>query len=920
MIKAKKRTKQKKTFQFNGWATTDEDEIIRRQLRASQEKMRVTNLEPEHDYFSTFQAESLSGGHYLVEIRSLEARDNSCDCPDFKTNQLGSCKHIEYILLQLKKRGVRKFKQAALAGSQRIEIYLDKRDDNCVKVLFPQKINITSKAYGLIEPYFSSNGNLLSKPAIAFPALERLISQAHKSIRNKIRLSKHIKAHVQQVMLTNNKQQARENFLKDVERGKQSMQPVNHPLFTYQQQGMLHLAFNERALLADEMGLGKTVQAIAAAQLLYKLRGIKRVLIVATASLKTEWEEQIKKFSGLSIQLVFGSRKERLQQYRADAFYFICNYEQVLRDVELINRGLMPDVVILDEAQRIKNWQTKTAAAIKRLQSRYAFVLTGTPVENRIDDIYSIVQFLRPNLFGALFRFNREFYQLNDKGKPVGYKNLDELHRRIKPILLRRTKEDVEEELPERSVNNYFVTMSREQNNLYAEHSQRLTRYLNILKKRPLTKEENQRMHGCLACMRMVCDSPYILDLETRISPKLDEFVNLLDELMADPSNKIIIFSEWERMLQLVREKLQQLSFGAAWHTGSVAQTKRREEIKRFKSDPNCRFFLSTDSGSLGLNLQVANVVINFDLPWNPAKLEQRIARAWRKYQSRHVQVINLVTEDSIESRMLGLLEQKRQLSKGILEGIGETKMQLPSGRTAFIDRIQQLIDDDQVPITISSQKDKKSLQASCDDLLAKYQNKIDYLALSTSEGKIAGLLVAEDEQTAKNIQSLKHGNPLEVIDYETYQLLLRLESKGLLSLSDNVNVLHQSANKQTKPQLINPHWIEQAIKLYEQAERKWKIGQVLLSNEFIEESLAAFLESVKKSLHAYGYLKGFGETFSEKNHLALLTARHQLPEQYASLHKALHMNNGKQKVHDYHDKCQQLLGFVKESIKNSSC
>ncbi len=196
------------------------------------------------------------------------------------------------------------------------------------------------------------------------------------------------------------------------------------------------------------MGLGKTVQAIAACELLRRTRDIRRVLVISPASLKGEWEEQIGKFTDLPSHIIQGPRAKRLQQYEKSAFFFLANYEQIRPDVEEINTTLAPDVIILDEAQRIKNWQTKTATSVKRLQSPYAFVLTGTPVENRIDEIYSIAQFLDPQLFGPLFRFNRDFYQLDEKGRAIGYKNLDRLHERLQPILLRRRKEDVEGELP----------------------------------------------------------------------------------------------------------------------------------------------------------------------------------------------------------------------------------------------------------------------------------------------------------------------------------------------------------------------------------------------------------------------------------------------------------------------------------------
>jgi SNF2 family DNA or RNA helicase len=210
----------------------------------------------------------------------------------------------------------------------------------------------------------------------------------------------------------------------------------------------LHLAFTERALLADEMGLGKTIQAIAACSLLHRLGQAVRVLVVTPASLKTEWEEQIQRFTDLPYQLVFGGRAQRLKRYvlagqsvaagilpavepggkmppytagkmpaATIPFFTIVNYEQMLADALEVNEHLRPDVIVLDEAQRIKNWDTKTTRAIKRLRSRHAFILTGTPIENRLDEIYSLMSFLDPGLLGPLFRFNRQFYDLNEQGR-----------------------------------------------------------------------------------------------------------------------------------------------------------------------------------------------------------------------------------------------------------------------------------------------------------------------------------------------------------------------------------------------------------------------------------------------------------------------------------------------------------------------
>ena len=356
---------------------------------------------------------------------------------------------------------------------------------------------------------------------------------------------------------------------------------------------MLHLAFTERALLADEMGLGKTIQAIAACALLHRLGQARHILVVTPASLKSEWEEQIQRFTELPLQLVFGGRAGRLKAYDNAPFFTIVNYEQMVTDALEVNARLKPDIVILDEAQRIKNWSTKTAQAVKRLQSRYAFVLTGTPIENRIDELHSLMDFLDPAVLGPLFRFNRDFYELDERGRPSGFRNLDQLHARIKPRLLRRRKADVETELPERTDRNHFVQLSEAQKQNYATHEQQVARLMQIAKRRPLSQPEQEKLQRELAMMRMICDTNYILDPEDRACPKLGELEKILEESQENDA-KVIVFSEWERMLELARELCGRLNLGFAWHTGSVPQRRRRAEINLFKGDTGCRVFLST--------------------------------------------------------------------------------------------------------------------------------------------------------------------------------------------------------------------------------------------------------------------------------------------------------------------------------------
>ena len=455
-----------------GWRTTDEDEIALRRWRGRTEIFAVEPIEPAQPVFGTFRVRSGSGAAYEVEIRSLTSFTNSCDCLDYRANGLGTCKHIEGVLVALRQRGSLAFRVAAARGSARIEVFLDRRGSAAPSLTWPSTDRRAARAARrFLAPFLDPSGTLTHDPA----RIEALMSAWHVTpvaVRQQVRVSRHFAPWFDRLRRERSRKQARAAFLAEVRNGAASFDLLRCPLLPYQREGMLHLVFGERALLADEMGLGKTIQAIAACELLARRKNVGRVLVVCPASLKAEWEEQIARFTERSVRSVFGSRAARLAAYREPAFFNIVNYEQVLGDAPDINEVLRPDVIILDEAQRIKNWQIKTARQVKSLRSLYAFVLTGTPVENRIDELYSIVQYLDPELIGPLFRFNRDFYDLDERGRPVDYKNLAGLRRRLQPVMLRRRKCDVEAELPGRTVKNYFVPMAEEQALRYADYEQ----------------------------------------------------------------------------------------------------------------------------------------------------------------------------------------------------------------------------------------------------------------------------------------------------------------------------------------------------------------------------------------------------------------------------------------------------------------
>ncbi|HWP58202.1 MAG TPA: DEAD/DEAH box helicase [Candidatus Acidoferrales bacterium] len=836
------------------WRTTDADEINKRRWRAQTEAPRIFQLDHRHPIFSNFRVGSSSGLSYDVEIRSLARRLFSCTCVDFRTNALGTCKHVEATLLYLEARYPRLFQKARRNDDSPL---IDIVPDPAAQTLRIERV--LDRVPGPLQALVCADGRLRGDNP------ERTLEQLRRARIQNLRISQEVEPWLEAQQQIAERRALLREYEQKVQAGEWPLQETLVPLYPYQREGMLHLAFKERALLADEMGLGKTIQAIAACALLHRLEKASRVLVVTPASLKTEWEEQIQRFTKLGYQLVFGPRRKRLALYVSAPFFTIVNYEQMLKDALDVNEKLKPDVVILDEAQRIKNWNTKTAQAVKRLRSRYAFVLTGTPIENRIDELYSLMDFLNPAVLGPLFRFNREFYELDERGRPAGYRNLEQLHRKIKPFMLRRRKADVETELPERSVRNFFVALSREQRDRYDEYETMVARLASIAKRRPLTPEESERLMRGLAMMRMVCDTNYILDPAEKTCPKLRELEKILEECRENSDVKVLVFSEWERMLGLVRELCERLGIGYALHTGSVPQRRRRAEILLFKNDPNCRVFLSTDSGSTGLNLQDASVVINCDLPWNPARLEQRIARAWRKNQTRSVTVINLVSEGTIEHRMLETLASKQALAEGVLDLRGDLKgIRFKSGRQALLARLQQMLGSSPSSADHEVHRPKPLPADRALAFSALAAEKMGQALLRCEErypleGSHSVLLVVVDADAAlwreklsalhKDVFTNGHSDPLsriEVIDRATDEALRRMIEAGLVAPATRaVRGLYSRNGEAPGPAPLSEAEKQKALAYVDKSKRKLKMALLLESGGLIEEAREACLETV---------------------------------------------------------------------------
>ncbi|MGA9849855.1 MAG: DEAD/DEAH box helicase [Roseiarcus sp.] len=652
---------------------------LRRQFGREQ-AFGLENLGSE-PFFSEFRVSNpVSKSSYRVAIRGLGPGGNFCSCPDYATSELGTCKHIEFTLARLeKKRGA---KTAFARGYQPAfsELYL--RNDGKRSVHFRAGTDcppaLREAAAGLFDA--EHNGML---PDERLGELEHFMTIASKS-------GHELRAYDDALDFVAGRRDAEQRAAKLAQlfpRGAADpklLALLKAPLYPYQAEGALFAVRAGRAMIGDDMGLGKTIQAIAATEILARHFGVSKVLVVCPTSLKYQWQSEIMRFSDRqgenAVRVINGGRAQRQRDYALDDFCKITNYEKLKPDLDLI-AAWAPELVIVDEAQRVKNWNTIAARALKRVDSPYAIVLTGTPLENKLEELISIVQFVDQHRLGPTWKLLHEHQVKDEAGRVTGYTGLEKIGQTLAPVMIRRRKSEVLRQLPSRTDQNLLVPMTEMQMLYHQENADVVARIVQRWRKtRFLTDKDQRRLTCALQNMRMSCNSTYLLDQETDHGVKADELAALFEDLFAEPEAKAVVFSQWTRTHDIVIRRLEARGLGYVSFHGGVPSDKRPALVERFRDDPNCRVFLSTDAGSTGLNLQHASTLVNMDLPWNPAILEQRIGRIHRMGQVRPVRVINFVAKGTIEEGMLSVLAFKRSLSAGILDG-GSSEISLGGSR-----------------------------------------------------------------------------------------------------------------------------------------------------------------------------------------------------------------------------------------------
>jgi superfamily II DNA or RNA helicase len=684
-----------------------------REERAQKEDMELSGPNEGDGPWGDYRILSHNSGKtYRVALRGLTRGLSFCSCPDFKCNTLGTCKHLIFA----KKVISEKYSDDALNSPfirTHTTVHLIYGTDVQLKLELPKE-NIPEAL-----KLFSSGP--ITDIAALMKAIQQSISAGYNVVIypdaaefiDNILFKQRIDNLVRQIRNNPETHSLRTELLKE-------------PLLPYQLDGIAFAAQAGRSVIADDMGLGKTIQAIGLSQFLKQQAGIKRVLVISPASLKFQWQKEITKFTDLSSIIIAGDAETRSAQYDTNSFFTICNYEQVLKDKPFIER-LSWDLIILDEGQRIKNYESKTSQAIKSLRSTYALVLSGTPLENRLEDLFSIINFVDSRLLGPAFQFFEDYQIKDDKGRISGYKNLDLLRAKLSTVLIRRTRKGVLPELPEMSQEMRFIPPSEAQLALDTACRKQMQM---IISKKHLSEMDLLRLRKAMTESRMAANSITLVDRQSdEKSGKIKEIREIIEQLSAHPNYKVLIFSEWNLMLDKIADELDEMDIIHNRIDGTLKANQKDHAVNSFNNSETA-VLLCSNTASLGLNLQTADTLINVDIPWSPARMEQRKARAHRLGQSQPVHVISLVTAGTIEERLLHNFDKKMELFTAALDPETDIcEVSMTGGMSDLRTKLQTLLTSSKssghhLETVVSMSKiDKESIAHSAGQLLAESLN-----------------------------------------------------------------------------------------------------------------------------------------------------------------------------------------------------
>ncbi len=420
-------------------------------------------------------------------------------------------------------------------------------------------------------------------------------------------------------------------------------------------------------ILADDMGLGKTIQALSSLQLYRENNKTMTAIVVCPTTLMFNWENEIRKFTpNLTYRIHHGGERIRDKKIFEEHDVVITTYGTLRSDIKFMLETNF-DYIVLDESQAIKNPQSKVTKAACLLNAKNRLCMSGTPLQNNTFDIYAQMNFLNPGMLGSVEYFRNEFATPIDKFGEKEHK--EHLKKLLFPFILRRTKEQVAKDLPEKTETILFCEMEEEQRNIYdAYRNDYRDKILGVIKEQGIQKSQLTILQGLMK-LRQICDSPAIMNENEQMpnaSVKLDELSREITENIGN--HKALVFSQFLGMLGLIREKLTALGVKFEYFDGSTSAVDREKAIQRFQKDDEVRVFLiSLKAGGVGLNLTAADYVYIVDPWWNPAVEQQAIDRTHRIGQTKNIFAYRMICKDTIEDKILQLQDKKRALAKDLV-------------------------------------------------------------------------------------------------------------------------------------------------------------------------------------------------------------------------------------------------------------
>ncbi len=689
--------------------------LLRRFAFGRADRLEIIARPPHGRHLGLYATRRLGslGRPYRTLLRRIEPLEGSCDCADFLRSSLALCKHLLTVLEDVTSR------RGGLndAGREPMPKSSPLRWDPVRPLTGPGDwLSRIRWVDGIPDRdlrrwFHPGDGDCSTLDVPATPETRLAVVDALLGVLG----HGHAEPALHALLQEDRRRLAREiEGARGLARLREALRSLKQPLYPYQREGVGRFLVRGRLLLADDMGLGKTAQAIAACHALWHAGRVRRGLLVVPAALKPQWLREWQLFTDAPAAVVEGNPAQRRAAFDACRRGFLLgNYEQLIRDLDVV-RDWTPDIVVLDEAQRIKNWATKTALTVKQLGPQYRLVLTGTPMENRLGELASIVEWVDDLALEPKWRLAPwHTTPVDGKAEIGGARNLDTLRTRLAGCMVRRIRAEVLSQLPARTDSRIPVEMTAEQMEEHDALNMPIAQLLRRARQRPLTQAEFLRLMTLLTTQRIISNGLAQLRFEhiwpdlSRIerptesmlrglaSPKLLELRELIGQLALTQTRKVVVFSQWRRMLRLAhwatRDELARERVRAAFFTGEEGQKRRTQNIVDFHDDPACRVLFATDAGGVGLNLQrAASACINVELPWNPAVLEQRIGRIYRLGQRRPIDVYNLVSESGIESRIADLVGSKKALFTGLFDGTTDEVAFERSG--SFLSRIERIV------------------------------------------------------------------------------------------------------------------------------------------------------------------------------------------------------------------------------------